>query len=50
MPKALFLDIWKDFTPMDDDLHPDRKTTQRAAKRIAKAIKRHQRQQSNTEY
>ncbi|KZN34332.1 hypothetical protein N480_22270 [Pseudoalteromonas luteoviolacea S2607] len=50
VPEALFLNIWKGFTPMDDGLHPDRKTMQRAAKRIAKAIKRHQKQQSSTEY
>ncbi|OCQ21291.1 hypothetical protein A7985_11745 [Pseudoalteromonas luteoviolacea] len=49
VPEALFLDIWRGFTPMDDGLHPDRITMQRAAKRIAKAIKKHQRQQIDTE-
>ncbi|TQF67906.1 SGNH/GDSL hydrolase family protein [Pseudoalteromonas luteoviolacea] len=47
VPEALFLDIWRGFTPMDDGLHPDRKTMQRAAKRIAKAIKKHRQEQSN---
>ncbi|AOT08513.1 SGNH/GDSL hydrolase family protein [Pseudoalteromonas luteoviolacea] len=44
VPDAIFLDIWKGFEPMDDGLHPNRKTMQRAAKRIAKAIKKHRKQ------
>ncbi|MDK2593788.1 hypothetical protein [Pseudoalteromonas obscura] len=44
VPDAIFLDIWRGFEPMDDGLHPNRKTMQRAAKRIAKAIKKHRKQ------
>jgi len=38
MPGAILLDMWKGFVPMADGVHPDYKTTKRAANRIAKAI------------
>ena len=43
MPDALVVNFWQDFQHLGDGLHPNRKTVTRAAKRIAKAIKRHQR-------
>lgn len=45
LPQAIIVDAWKGFDHLGDGLHPDRKTTVKAAKRIAKAIKRHQRAQ-----
>lgn len=44
VPNAIFLDVWQGFEPMADGLHPNRKTMQRAAKRIAKAIKKHRKE------
>ncbi|WDE14089.1 SGNH/GDSL hydrolase family protein [Thalassomonas haliotis] len=43
MPEAMIVDFWKGFEHMGDGLHPSRKTVTRAAKRIARAIRRHQR-------
>jgi hypothetical protein len=42
VPEAILIDMWQGFAPMSDGLHPDRATTERAAKRVAKAIKNHQ--------
>lgn len=46
LPDAILIDMWAGFEHISDGLHPNRKTTQRAAKRIAKAIKKHKRQQA----
>ncbi|AWB65739.1 hypothetical protein C2869_04480 [Saccharobesus litoralis] len=45
LPSAIFLDnMWQGFEHLGDGLHPNDKTTRKAAKRIAKAIKKHQKQ------
>lgn len=38
LPGALVVDAWKGFTHMGDGLHPDERSTRKAADRIAKAI------------
>ena len=38
MPEALLLDMWKNYVPLADGLHPNYKTAKRAANRMAKAI------------
>lgn len=44
VPEAVLLEIWKRYRPLDDDgLHPDTKTVKRAAKVIARFIKRNDR-------
>lgn len=43
MPDALVVDIWKDFKHIGDGIHPDPKTSRRAAELLAKAIRRHAR-------
>lgn len=42
LPEAIFIDnMWKNFTHFGDGLHPSDKASRQAAKRIAKAIKKH---------
>lgn len=41
LPDALVLDAWRDFTPIPGDTHADSKSSMKAARRIAQAIKKH---------
>ncbi|HEC84269.1 MAG: SGNH/GDSL hydrolase family protein [Candidatus Parabeggiatoa sp. nov. 1] len=43
LPDALVEDVWRGFTTSADGMHADRKTSMRAARRIARAIKKHRR-------
>lgn len=38
LPDALIVDMWRKFTPTNDGLHPNSKTSMRAAHRILRAI------------
>lgn len=41
LPDALLVDMWKDFKHIGDGIHPDPKTSRRAAELLAKSIRRH---------
>jgi len=43
VPQAILVNAWKNFTHMGDGLHPDKKTSRKAAQRIVRAIKRYER-------
>lgn len=43
LPDALLVDMWRDFKHIGDGIHPDQKTSRRAAEIVAKAIRRHAR-------
>jgi len=38
LPDALIVDMWRKFTPLNDGLHPNSKTSMSAARRIVRAI------------